>query len=132
MSARVERLMRELAAAMREEIGALPDNILTLGEEVKAARAYSRMSLQEVADAAGFTKSHVWEVEAGRARNPTVGLISGLSKALGVPFLRLAQAALNTAETPPPADAAAQPRTEPDPSPSPGRSSTPLTQGEKP
>lgn len=106
MSARVERLMLELAAAMREEIGALPENILTLGEEVKAARAHSRMSLQDVADAAGFTKSHVWEVEAGRARNPTIGFVSGLSKALGVPFLRLAQAALNTAEAPPAPDQA--------------------------
>lgn len=106
MSARVERLMRELAAAMREEIGALPSNILTLGEELKAARDASRMSLQEVADASGFTKSHVWEVEQGRARNPTIGLVSGLAKALGVPFHRLAQAALNTAETPTPADVA--------------------------
>lgn len=102
MSARVERLMLELAAAMREEIGALPDNILTLGEELKTARANARMSLQEVADRSGFTKSHVWEVEQGRSRNPTIGMVSGLSKALGVPFLRLAQAALNSSEPQPP------------------------------
>lgn len=101
MSARTERLLFELAAAMREEIGALPENILTLGEEVKMARSFSRMSLQEVADASGFTKSHVWEVEKGRARNPTIGMVSGLSKALGVPFLRLAQAALNSSEAQP-------------------------------
>lgn len=101
MSGKVESLMRDLTAAIREEVGALPDNVLTLGEELSAARARSRMSLQEVADASGFTKSHVWEVEKGRARNPTVGMIAGLSKALGVPFLRLAQAALNTAEAPP-------------------------------
>lgn len=99
MGARVERLMLDLAAALREEIGSLPDNILTLGEEVKLARSFNRMSLQEVADASGFTKSHVWEVEKGRARNPTIGMVSGLSKALGVPFLRLAQAALNSTET---------------------------------
>lgn len=100
MSARVERLMLELAAAMREEIGALPDNILTLGEELKAARSIARMSLQEVADRSGFTKSHVWEVEQGRSRNPTICMVAGLSKALGVPFLRLAQAALNSSEAP--------------------------------
>jgi transcriptional regulator with XRE-family HTH domain len=111
MSARVERLMLELAAAMREEIGALPDNILTLGEELKAARAHSRMSLQEVADRSGFTKSHIWEVEQGRSRNPTIGMVAGLSKALGVPFLRLAQAALNSSETPP-ASVAAEERSE--------------------
>lgn len=100
MSGRVERLMLELAAAMREEIGALPENILTLGEEIAMARANARMSLQEVADASGFTKSHVWEVEKGRSRNPTIGMVAGLAKALGVPFLRLAQAALNSSEAP--------------------------------
>lgn len=98
MSAKTERLLRELSAAMREEIGALPSNISTLGEEIALARAHARMSLQDVADASGFTKSHVWEVEKGRARNPTIGMVAGLSTALGVPFLRLAQAALNTAD----------------------------------
>lgn len=97
MSARTEALLRELAAVIREEVGALPANILTLGEEVKAAREHARMSLQEVANASGFTKSHVWEIENGRSRNPTVGMVAGLAKALGVPFLRLAQAALNSA-----------------------------------
>lgn len=110
MSARTEHLLRELAAAIREEVGSLPDNILTLGEELAIARANARLSLQEVADASGFTKSHVWEVEKGRARNPTIGMVSGLSKALGVPFLRLAQAALNTAETPASADNGSQAR----------------------
>ena len=98
MSARTERLLRELTAAIREEVAVLPENILTLGEELAMARQHSRMSLQEVADASGFTKSHVWEVEKGRARNPTIGMVAGLSRALGVPFLRLAQAALNSSE----------------------------------
>ena len=101
MSARIERLVQELTATIREEVAAMPENVLTLGEELLAARQRSRMSLQEVADRSGFTKSHVWEVEKGRSRNPTVGMISGLSKALGVPFLRLAQAALNSSEAPP-------------------------------
>ncbi len=103
MSQRTERLLRELAAAIREEVGAMPTNIATLGEEVLAARTHARMSLQDVADASGFTKSHVWEVEMGRSRNPTIRMVAALAKALGVPFLRLAQAALNTAETPSPA-----------------------------
>jgi transcriptional regulator with XRE-family HTH domain len=96
MGARIEVLILELTAAIREEVGALPSNVLTLGEEVKLARTRSRMSLQDVADASGFTKSHVWEIEQGRALNPTVALIAGLSRGLGVPFLRLAQAALNS------------------------------------
>lgn len=100
MSARTERLLRELTAAIREEVAVLPENILTLGEELAMARQHSRMSLQEVADASGFTKSHVWEVEKGRARNPTIGMVAGLSRALGVPFQRLAQAALNSSVEP--------------------------------
>lgn len=100
MGERTERLLRELAASIREDIGALPTGVMTLAEEVAASRKLARMSLQDVANAAGFTKSHVWEVEQGRARNPTIGLVAGLSIALGVPFLRLAQAALNSA-TPP-------------------------------
>jgi transcriptional regulator with XRE-family HTH domain len=93
---RVEALMRELTAAIREEVGALPTGVLTLAEEIAAARKRARMSLQDVADASGFTKSHVWELEQGRSRNPTIGMVAGLSKALGVPFLRLAEAALNS------------------------------------
>lgn len=96
MSARTEKLLRELAAVIREEIGGLPNNVLTLGEEVRIAREAARMSLQEVATAAGLSKSHVWEIEKGRSKNPTIALVLALSKALGVPFLRLAQAAQNT------------------------------------
>ena len=96
MSERTERLLRELAASIREDIGALPTGVQTLAEEIKTARKLNRMSLQGVADASGYTKSHVWELEQGRSRNPTVAMIAALSKALGVPFLRLAQAALNT------------------------------------
>jgi len=93
---RIEALMRDLTAAIREEVGALPTGVQTLAEEIAAARKRARMSLQDVADASGFTKSHVWELEQGRSRNPTIGMVSGLSKALGVPFLRLAEASLNS------------------------------------
>lgn len=98
MSSRTEHLLRELAASIREDIGALPTGVLTLGEEIRAARERTSMSLQEVADASGYTKSHVWEIEKGRARNPSIGMVAALAKALGVPFLRLAEAALNTAQ----------------------------------
>lgn len=96
MGGRVEAIMADLLAAVREEIGALPDSVMTLGGELAAARKAARMSLQEVADAANLTKSHVWEIENGRSRNPTIAAVHGLSKATGVPFLRLAQAALNS------------------------------------
>lgn len=53
-------------------------------KRIAETRALRRMSLQEVADAAGFTKSHVWELEQGRSRNPTVRAVWSLASALGV------------------------------------------------
>jgi transcriptional regulator with XRE-family HTH domain len=100
VSARTELLLRELAASIREEVGQLPTGVEGLGAEIARARADARMSLDEVARAAGLTKSHVWELEQGRARNPTIRAVSGLATALGVPFLRLAQAAMNSSAKP--------------------------------
>jgi len=53
------------------------------GSRIKALRKARRMSLQEVADAAGFTKSHVWELETGRSVNPTIRAVWSLARALG-------------------------------------------------
>lgn len=100
VSERINALIVELTAAIRDEVATIPENVKTLGEEISEARARSRLSLQDVADASGFAKSHVWELEHGRSRNPTVAMVAGLSAALGVPFLRLAQAALNTQRIP--------------------------------
>jgi transcriptional regulator with XRE-family HTH domain len=54
------------------------------GTRIKLLRDIRDMSLQAVADAAGLTKSHVWELEQGRAVNPTVNAVWGLSAALCV------------------------------------------------
>lgn len=51
---------------------------------LKDVRTLRKMSLQDVADASGFTKSHVWELENGSSRNPTVRAVWSLSKALCV------------------------------------------------
>lgn len=56
----------------------------SLGTRVKLLRELRGMSLQAVGDAAGLTKSHVWELEQGRASNPTVNAVWGLSAALCV------------------------------------------------
>jgi transcriptional regulator with XRE-family HTH domain len=55
------------------------------------------MSLQDVADRAGITKSHMWELEQGRAVNPTIKTVNGVAIALGIPFAQLAEGALNDA-----------------------------------
>lgn len=55
-----------------------------LGARIKLLRELRDMSLQAVADAAGLTKSHVWEMEQGKSVNPTVNAVWGLSEALSV------------------------------------------------
>jgi transcriptional regulator with XRE-family HTH domain len=42
------------------------------------------LTLQEAGDRAGFTKSHMWEFEQGRAVNPTIRMLLGLARAYGV------------------------------------------------
>lgn len=56
----------------------------SLGKRIKLLRSLRRMSLEEVGAAAGLTKSHVWELEQGRSRNPTVNAVWGLARALSV------------------------------------------------
>lgn len=55
-----------------------------LGTRIKLLRELRDMTLQEVADASGLTKSHVWELEKGKSINPTVNAVWGLSEALCV------------------------------------------------
>lgn len=55
-----------------------------LGTRIKLLRELREMTLQQVADASGLTKSHVWELERGGAINPTVNAVWGLSTALCV------------------------------------------------
>ena len=55
-----------------------------LGARIKLLRELRGMTLQQVADASGMTKSHVWELEQGRSVNPTVNAVWGLAEALTV------------------------------------------------
>ena len=64
-----------------------------LGDMILKRRTGLRMSLEDVAKASGSTKAHVWEIEKGYSRNPTVKTLVGLAKALGVLPGRLANAA---------------------------------------
>lgn len=48
------------------------------------ARRARKMSLDEVASAAGMSKSHIWEMEKGRSTNPTVKAVWAISGALCV------------------------------------------------
>lgn len=65
-----------------------------LGETIRCVRENRGMSLQVLADEAGLTKSHVWDLERGRSRNPTVGTILHLALALEIEPSSLAAAAM--------------------------------------
>src|SRR3569623_1502754 len=46
---------------------------------LKKLRLQSGESLQQVADAIGLSKAHVWELETGKSRNPTKDVLERLS-----------------------------------------------------
>jgi len=73
---------------------------MTLAELLKQRRQQSGMSLQDVADATGITKTHVHSIETGRSAN--IGLLSAirLAAALGVTLKVLAEAAVASSEVP--------------------------------
>ncbi|MCM0751990.1 hypothetical protein DEA98_14045 [Brucella pseudogrignonensis] len=56
----------------------------TISKRMKDLRKQHKLSLQQVADRAGTSKSHIWEMENGRSKNPTVDMAVSIANALGV------------------------------------------------
>lgn len=56
---------------------------MALGAKLTALRLKKGTSLQEVADAVGVSKAHVWELEKGRSNNPSADLIKRLADYFG-------------------------------------------------
>jgi transcriptional regulator with XRE-family HTH domain len=56
---------------------------MALGAKLTALRLKKGASLQEVADAVGVSKAHVWELEKGRSKNPSADLIKRLADYFG-------------------------------------------------
>lgn len=64
---------------------AIDDQLISeIATRCAALREKRGLSLQEAGDRAGFTKSHMWEFEQGRAVNPTIRMLLGLARAYGV------------------------------------------------
>jgi transcriptional regulator with XRE-family HTH domain len=50
---------------------------------MKAHRIAQNMSLQEVADLIGTSKSYVWELEDGRCKNPSLSMVKKIANMFG-------------------------------------------------
>jgi transcriptional regulator with XRE-family HTH domain len=60
---------------------------------IKEAREDQGLSLTEAAELVGCTKSYLWDMEQGRATNPTITILVGLAKALDLYLDNLAMVA---------------------------------------
>jgi transcriptional regulator with XRE-family HTH domain len=52
---------------------------MSLAAKLKELRVRNRQSLQDVADAVGASKTHIWDLETGRSSNPSIELITRLA-----------------------------------------------------
>jgi transcriptional regulator with XRE-family HTH domain len=62
---------------------------MVLGAKIKALRLKKNKSLQDVADEVGASKNHIWDLETGKARNPSLELLTKIAKCLGVSVAEL-------------------------------------------
>ncbi|MDQ7982246.1 helix-turn-helix transcriptional regulator [Paraburkholderia sp. SARCC-3016] len=69
---------------------------MTLGDLIKSRREALSMTLDEVADASGCSKSYVWEVENHKGYKMSLVLAARLSVALGLQVSLMAAAALES------------------------------------
>ena len=60
-----------------------------LGARITKLRLKKGESLQQVADAVGVSKAHVWDLEKGNAQNPSMALVTRLADHFGVSLASL-------------------------------------------
>lgn len=71
---------------------------MALAAKLKELRLRKGMSLQELAEAVKASKAHIWDLEQGRAKNPTIETLRLLSTALGTTIAELVGEDLASAE----------------------------------
>ena len=52
---------------------------MSVGVRIAELRRRAGQSLQQVGDAVGVSKAHIWELEKGRADNPSMALVTRLA-----------------------------------------------------
>lgn len=58
---------------------------MSLATRLAKLRRDKKESLQQVADAIGVSKAHVWQLERDLADNPSLAVLKGLADHFGVP-----------------------------------------------
>ena len=62
---------------------------MSLAMKLQKLRTQRGQSLQVVADAVGASKAHIWELEKGTTKNPSIELLTALSRCLDVSVAEL-------------------------------------------
>ena len=62
---------------------------MSLAMRLQNLRTAKQQSLQTVADAIGASKAHIWELEKGTAKNPSIELVRKLADYFEVSISRL-------------------------------------------
>ena len=52
---------------------------MTIGSKLKELRTRQNVSLQEVADAVHASKAHIWDIERGASKNPSLDLLKRIA-----------------------------------------------------
>jgi DNA-binding XRE family transcriptional regulator len=85
-----------LAALAEAQHGERPTTRpVKFGAFIRQNREALGYTLQELAEKSGCTKSHLWAIESGATSNPTVSMVNGLARGLGIPVMSVFSAALN-------------------------------------
>ncbi len=62
---------------------------MSLGARLTRLRIDKGETLQQVADAVGVSKAHIWELEKGRTDNPSMALVTRLADHFGLSLATL-------------------------------------------
>jgi transcriptional regulator with XRE-family HTH domain len=62
---------------------------MSIGARLKELRIKKNKSLQDVADAVGASKAHIWELERGGTKNPSMDLLTNLARFFDVSISNL-------------------------------------------
>jgi transcriptional regulator with XRE-family HTH domain len=57
---------------------------MSLASKLKELRLKKNKSLQQVADAVEASKAHIWDMETGKSKNPSIDLLTKLAKCFDV------------------------------------------------